>query len=105
MQVVGGEEDSRDSGLESIADYVTEARAKNGIYDADSDVTQVYQLGLVIVIFQSLFCSMVLLTWVVWLFLVLLMMRLPSSGLMVVLPLALQQNLSSEMKYICSRPS
>lgn len=55
MQVVGGEEDSRDSGLESIADYVTEARAKNGIYDADSDVTQVYQLGLVIFIFQSLF--------------------------------------------------
>lgn len=42
MQAVGGEEDSRDSGLESIADYVTEARAKNGIYDADSDVTQVY---------------------------------------------------------------
>ena len=42
MQVVGGEQDSRDSGLESIADYVTEARAKNGIYDADSDVTQVY---------------------------------------------------------------
>lgn len=67
MQVVGGEEDSRDSGLESIADYVTEARAKNGIYDADSDVTQVYQLGLVIDIFQSLFffCSMVLLIWVV----------------------------------------
>lgn len=55
MQAVGGEEDSRDSGLESIADYVTEARAKNGIYDADSDVTQVYQLGLVIDIFESLF--------------------------------------------------
>lgn len=33
--------DSRDSGLGSITEYVTGARAKSNVFDAESDINQV----------------------------------------------------------------